>query len=219
MKKTFLILSLCIQMLVAGTALAYPVDFSGAAGVISGTPYTIGDVTFSYDPSGSSTASASIGPTGISGSSYGSLILDFAVPMISLSFAYTLSNVYFDDLSAGAVTLIAKYGSDFDQVLSSNQTSFTQTGTDLITGKIYGDASGALAFSGNPFNQAFLYFATSEYFDPTDPNNPLALSLATQFTADNFDVTPVPEPSTVVLLAAGLFGLFVGGKRRLKKAV
>jgi hypothetical protein len=34
------------------------------------------------------------------------------------------------------------------------------------------------------------------------------------FHLDNVDVAPVPEPGTIVLLSAGLFGLCVYGKRR-----
>ena len=37
------------------------------------------------------------------------------------------------------------------------------------------------------------------------------------FHLDNVDVAPVPEPGTIVLLSAGLFGLCVYGKRRNAK--
>jgi hypothetical protein len=115
----------------------------------------MGGVTLSYDNFGSGLGSASVSPTGITGGTYGSLILTFASPVTSLSFDFALGNATGPIGDALAITF--KGGgndvSDFG-VSTANYSPY-----DPARPENGGSSSGSVRFSGAAFDQAILFFS------------------------------------------------------------
>lgn len=68
-----------------------------------------------------------------------------------------------------------------------------------------------------PWAQSFTTFTANLHFDAPQTISLEFENLSNDYIGallDNVEVTPVPEPGTVMLLGAGLFGLAIYGKRR-----
>ena len=211
MKRILVVAALLIQLVAAGAALAQwvPVDFSGIATTditiqnnLPGWPgFTLNGVTFSYDNlTNTSTADfASVDTTGIFGTTFGALIFDFSAPVTGLQFNFALFGTSTSD-NSGALDAILKLG-------GNDVTDFLVPAAfvpyDPLNPSGGGDAFGSFSYGGAAFNQISMFFSLD----------------APVFTVDTISYEPapasVPEPATLLLLAAGLLGL--GGSRRFMR--
>ncbi|MFA7060786.1 MAG: PEP-CTERM sorting domain-containing protein [Pedobacter sp.] len=208
MKRIIVMIILLVQIVVVGTALAVPVnlDFTSVPGidVTTSTTFTLNGVTISYDDGGSGTDFAHVGPSqftgnsgpelaGIIGDTGGKLIFDFTTSATALNIGFTL-------LEAVSTTpqvsdaLIVLYFYDNGNLLGITTTPADFFASDPTADPTLGLASGILAYSGTAFDHAELFFSTEA---------------ASIFAIENMSYEPVPEPGTIVLLAAGLIGLGV----------
>lgn len=180
-------LLLICSLFFAQTAAAFTITFDeiaatqvGAAGV------QIGHVTISYF--GNPDYSANIGDLGpivgnplLLGDSIGLLLLDFAVPTTLLRFNFSLDA--FKIVTTGVMAELFAPNGDLAATIGAAADFFNQV-TQL--------PEGMLLYEGAAISQAFLLF------DIVD---------STSFTIDNIAYQPVPEPSTLLLLVAGLAGV------------
>jgi hypothetical protein len=185
-------------MSVTGLVMAVTVDFSvlgtDSINITAPDSYTLNGITFRYDDFGSGTDTAQLDASGIFGSAYGSLIFDFSTLATSLNFDFSVLGV--TQSSDDALFIVFKNGgSDVtDMLVPASYVPYDPS--DPTAG---GDAFGTLSYSGAAFDQALMVFS---------PSAPL-------FSVANVSFEPVPEPSSLILLASGILGL--GGLRSFRQ--
>jgi hypothetical protein len=187
MKKILIVAAFLVQLIgVAAQAAWVPVDFSTVSmttDITTPNNLNVSAVNLSYDNFGSTSDFAAVDPHGIFGTTFGTLVFAFSGPTAGLKFDFAL----FDTTSSPqlADALIAVF---------SNGESVSVPAT--FDGSLQ-EEKGSLSYQGAAFNQAFMFFSVEDPF----------------FSVENVSYLPVPEPTVVLLLAVGLFGL--AGSRRL----
>lgn len=190
MKWVFVIIALLGQLVATGAAMAVTVDFSGVITTdITNSSYPIGGISFRYDDFASGVDFATIGPSGIFGTTGGVLVSDFSTPATALNVGFSL----LDAVSTGpqipdALTALFYSGGTFLDFVS---VAADFSAYDPTVDPTFGLAIGTLAYSGPAFDQALMYFSLDAPF----------------FTVDSVSYQPVPEPGTFLLLVSSLIGL------------
>ncbi|AJE02767.1 PEP-CTERM sorting domain-containing protein [Geobacter pickeringii] len=161
--------------------------------MVDGSGVTIGGVTIRYEGFGLGAAAiADFGPILNSpfllGDTVGTLMLDFAIPVSRLGFTFALDAVDPSgapvNVNPGVFAELIPPGQQFGDFFTA---AASLTANTAMTGLV----EGTFSHAGQPISQAFLTF---------DSGN------STVFVFDNLNFQPVPEPSTLLLVAAGVVG-------------
>ena len=187
--------------LITGTAFATDVDFSGLAAPVDITVQnnaaglTLNGVNFGYDNYGVGTEFGGADAFGLYGTTYGALYFTFAQPANALNLDFEVARVtqgYPDSL----VALFANAGNYLPAV------QIPATFQPYSPGRNLGTDVGSLAYSGNTFDSATLWFW------PVDAKTHY-------FTVENISYKVAPEPVSATLFLVG--GGVLAFIRRRKK--
>lgn len=167
---------------------------------VAGTGWQIGGVT---EPSVQRLLSPTLVATG---TSFG----------LSLFHAYEFENKWdggqvYVSVNGGAFGLLGVLGSPYDCTLNSIGSTNPRGGQDVFCGGSGGNVTDT--FSGVSVAGSTYRFAFDGSWDGSQAADSPNWQIRT-VTSSGFNVTTVPEPATVVLMAAGLFSLGVVARRK-----
>ena len=174
-------------------AVWIPVTLPGESHDISASPWTATGEGVTFSMQG---AAGTIGSSGVSGNSAGTLSLTFSSPnpvAFGLQFTYTVSG-----LESGTIGATAAYA-----VIGN----FFSGGTEISTSPVFLSAT----YNSTTTAQGSFYFLGGSSFDSTTLTFDGTSPGGSTFTATGWSlaITPVPEPVNVAL---GLFGgALIGG--------